>query len=93
MKLIEVSPREGFQLYLAFDDGTKGIVDLSDLCGKGVFAAWETPGMFEQVSLAEEGHPEWPGGLDLCPDALYLQLTQRKPSALFPHLHGKPFHA
>ena len=52
-------------------------VDLSDLAGRGVFVAWEDPAVFSQVKLGSHGAIEWPGDLDLCPDALYLRLTVR----------------
>ena len=37
---IEAAAREGFRLWLRYDDGASGEVDLSDLAGRGVFAAW-----------------------------------------------------
>lgn len=86
MKLLEVRPGENFHLYVRYDDGTSGEVDLSDYAGRGVFAAWNEPGVFESVRLADAGHPEWPGDIDLCPDALYLQLTGKRPEDLFPSL-------
>jgi len=60
---------------------------------KGVFSAWQKSGVFEQVRLAEAGHPEWPGEIDLCPDALYLQLTGKKPEEIFPALNRPSAHA
>lgn len=83
MNLIEVSPRESYGLFVRYDDGASGVVDLSSFAGKGVFDAWLKKGVFEQVKLAEAGHPEWPGEIDLCPDALYLQLTGKNPEAIF----------
>ena len=53
----------------------EGVVDLSHLVGTGVFSAWEDPAQFEAVEVAEFGAPEWPGGIDLCPDSLYMQIT------------------
>ena len=93
MNLIEVKAQANYRLFVRYDDGACGYVDLSDFVGKGVFAAWATPGIFEQVSLAEAGHPEWPGGLDLCPDFLYMQLTGKRPEQVFPALNHIPAHA
>jgi hypothetical protein len=93
MNLIEASPREGYGLFVRYDDGTSGVVDLSSYVGKGVFSAWQKSGVFEQVRLAEAGHPEWPGEIDLCPDALYLQLTGKKPEEIFPALNRPSAHA
>jgi hypothetical protein len=93
MNLIEVKAQTNYRLFVRYDDGACGYVDLSDFVGKGVFAAWATPGIFEQVSLAEAGHPEWPSGLDLCPDFLYMQLTGKRPEQVFPALNHIPAHA
>lgn len=89
----ELSPRDKFKLFLKYDDGVSGEVDLSSLVGRGVFASWVEPGAFEQVRLAEVGHPEWPGDIDLCPDALYLQLTGKTPADIFPKLRELPTNA
>lgn len=79
MKLLQVVPEGNFRLFLRYDDGASGTVDLSDYAGRGVFAKWLEPGVFEQVRLTEAGHPEWPGEIDLCPDSLYMRLTGKRP--------------
>jgi hypothetical protein len=93
MKLVEIRPKENYRLFVRYDDGASGHVDLSAYAGRGVFAAWQEPGVFEQVRLADAGHPEWPGGIDLCPDALYMQLTGKRPEQVFPSLQRLPAHA
>ena len=93
MRILEVSPRAGFKLFLRYNDGAAGVLDLSSLAGQGVFAAWLKPGIFEQVRLTESGALEWPGEVDLCPDALYLQLTGKVAEEVFPALHRIPTHA
>ncbi len=69
---------ERYRIWLRYDDGTEGEVDLSDLAGRGVFAAWDNPGVFPEVNLGSHGAIEWPGSLALCPDALYLRLTGKR---------------
>ncbi len=93
MKLLSAQPLSAYRLKVAFDDGVAGEVDLSSLAGRGVFAAWTQPGVFEQAKVTSEGAVEWPGEIDLCPDALYLRLTGRQPDELFPSLHGRLSHA
>lgn len=93
MKLIEIAPKDGYCLFLRYDDGACGEVDLSSYAGLGVFAAWLKHGAFEQVTLAEAGYPEWPGELDLCPDMLYMSLTGKSPEEVFPTLRKRPVHA
>lgn len=93
MNLIEVAPREKFGLYLRYDDGVEGVVDLASLAGRGVFRKWLEPGVFEAVTLSPTGCPEWPGDIDLCADALYMQLTGKRPEDVFPALAKLTAHA
>ncbi len=93
MKIVEVAPRPDFKLFLRFEDGSAGEVDLSSFAGRGVFASWLKEGIFEQVRLTEAGAPEWPGELDLCPDMLYMRLTGKTAEELFPTLRRLPSHA
>jgi len=75
-KIRAVEARAGYRLWVQFEDGVEGEVDLSDLVGRGVFKRWENAGEFEQVFLdAESGAPSWPGEIDVAPDALYHELA------------------
>ncbi len=93
MKIVELSPCENYALFLRYEDGTEGVVDLSSLAGRGVFASWLVPGVFEQAKLSDAGVPEWPGELDLCSDALYMQLTGKSAQEIFPNLRRILAHA
>jgi hypothetical protein len=93
MRITSAKALSGFRLQLCFDDGVAGIVDLSDFAGHGVFQAWQVPGVFEQVKISAEGAVEWPGEIDLCPDALYLRMTGKKPEDVFPALQSRLSHA
>ena len=86
MKLVELSPRENYGLFLRYEDGIEGVVDLSSLAGRGVFALWLKPRVFEQAKLSDAGVPEWPGELDLCSDTHYMQLTGKSTEEIFPNL-------
>jgi hypothetical protein len=88
---VKVLPR--YRLHLEFDDGASGTVDLSEKVGKGVFAAWRDPFFFEQVAIGSAGELVWGDKIDLCPDALYLQVTGKKPEDLFPALRNLLDHA
>jgi hypothetical protein len=80
---IEVRPVGRYRIWLRYQDGTEGEIDLSHLAGRGVFAAWDDEAVFDQVRLGAHGAIEWPGNLDLCPDALYLRLTGKRPEDVF----------
>ncbi len=92
-RLTAVEVHEGYCLRLTFDDGFVGMVDLSDLSGKGVFATWLDRRVFESVRIGSSGELVWSDQVDLCPDALYLRATGRKPEDVFPALCRDPSHA
>ncbi len=91
-KIISVSVLEDYRVWLRFDDGVEGIADLSELVGRGVFAAWRDYAFFRRAFVADYGSPTWPGELDLCPDALWLQITRKQPEDLFPNLKALADH-
>ena len=92
-KISKVKTLPGYRLDLEFDDGVRGIVDVSENVGKGVFALWRDPLVFEQVSIGSSGELVWGERIDLCPDALYLKVTGKKPEDLFPALRDQSNHA
>ncbi|MEI6222428.1 MAG: DUF2442 domain-containing protein [bacterium] len=72
-----VKPLPHYKLHLRFTDGTEGMVDLSNLVGIGVFTQWENEAFFNKVTIDQETHTIcWPGGIDLCPDSLYQEITK-----------------
>ncbi len=79
----EVRVLEGYRLWLRYTDGEEGEVDLSDIAGRGVFAAWNDRRFFENVHIDESGALGWGDEIDLCPDALYLRLTGKSPDDVF----------
>ena len=81
---IAVEPRDGFRIWLSYDDGSEGEIDLSDLCGKGVFTAWEDRSFFEGVHISEFGSISWENDIDLCEYALYMQLTGKSIEEVMP---------
>jgi hypothetical protein len=93
MKIIDAKPLANFRLEILFDQGASGTVDLADLAGHGVFDAWNVPGIFEAVSVTDEGAVRWPGDIDLCPDALYLRMTGKRVDEIFPALNDQAAHA
>jgi hypothetical protein len=86
MRVVQVEPREDFKIWVRFDEGTSGTIDLQDLAGRGVFGAWKDRHVFESVHVNDAGAVEWPSDVDLCPDSLYLRLTGKQAEDLFPAL-------
>ncbi len=88
---VEVKALKNFRIWLRYDDGTEGEVDLSDVAGRGVFKAWQDPAFFNAVRLGSHRAIEWGADIDICPDAMYLRLTGKTPEEVFPAL--KSVHA
>jgi hypothetical protein len=92
-RVSKVKALPAYRLELEFDDGVRGTVDLSEAVGKGVFALWRDPLVFERVRIGSSGELVWGEKVDLCPDALYLKVTGKSPEDLFPALRNNPAHA
>ena len=85
---IAVKALPHFRIWLRYDDGTEGEIDLSDWAGRGVFQAWDDVSCFNAVRLSAHGAIEWGSDMDICPDALYLRLTGKSPEEIFPNLRS-----
>ena len=85
---VEVKALPNFRIWLRYDDGTQGKIDLSDLAGRGVFNAWNDLAFFGSVRLGSHGAIEWGLDIDICPDAMYLRLTGKSPEEMFPGLRS-----
>ena len=81
---VEVRALEPYRIWLRYDDGVEGELDLSYLAGDGVFAAWEDHSFFAGVHLGPAGSIAWSERIDLCGDALYMKITGMTPEEMFP---------
>lgn len=50
-RIIECRGDEAYHLWIKFEDGLAGTVDLSNLAGKGVFRAWKDKVFFKMVTI------------------------------------------
>ena len=85
---VEVRAREPYRIWLRYDDGVEGEVDLSYLAGDGVFVAWLDHSFFAGVHLGPASSIAWSDDLDLCGDALYMKITGMTPEEMFPNWLG-----
>ena len=76
---VEVRALAPFRIWLRYSDGVEGEVDLGSLAGSGVFEAWKDRAALDAVSIDESRAICWGDTIDLCADALYLQLTGMPP--------------
>jgi hypothetical protein len=90
---VHVKALSGYRIRIRYDDGVEGEVNLSNLVGKGVFCAWNDLAAFNNVSIGDHGEVRWSDTIELCPDALYLEITGKAPEEVFPNLLKAQVHA
>jgi hypothetical protein len=76
--IVEAKALGEYRLYLRFEDGIEGSIDLAPVLSfRGVFAPLRDPTYFAQVRVDEGlGTVVWPNGADLDPDVLYGRVTR-----------------
>ncbi len=73
-----VRPLGGTRLWLQFDDGQEGEVDLGPELDGAVFAPLRDPAVFAQVAIDPDTRTiAWPNGADFAPEFLASLLGQR----------------
>jgi hypothetical protein len=75
--VVEVKPLDSYRLFLRFEDGVEGEVDVAKMIRfDGVFAPLREHAQFLEVRVnGETGTVCWPNGADLDPDVLYSCVT------------------
>ena len=86
LRPLQVEARDGFRLWVRFDDGVEGEVDLSPRAGRGVFKVWDDPGVFESVHVTPHRSIRWTEDAELCADAVYLEITGLDVEEIMPGL-------
>ena len=77
---IAVEPRDGFRIWVRYEDGVEGEFDVSHLANIPIFDVWSDRKFFEGVHINEFGAVSWgfPEGddmeLDIAPETAYAQL-------------------
>ncbi len=76
-KIVKCQPRNNYKVWIRFDDGLEGEVDLSHLLGKGIFSDWDSIEFFNSVEIdAKTDTLAWPNGIDLDPYVLRSSLER-----------------
>ena len=77
--VVELEVRERYRIWVGFDDGAAGVVDLSDSASLGgIFSQWSDDGFWRSAHIvADSGAVAWGNGseVDVCPLSLYLDVT------------------
>jgi len=77
--VVEVKPLEVYRVFLRFDDGVQGELDLEPLLSPfdGVFEPLRELARFREVFVDDGGTIAWPNGADLAPEVLYSKVSGR----------------
>ena len=80
LDVTEARPLEPYRIWIRFEDGAEGVIDLSLLVPfAGVFAPLRAPEEFARLRVDRElGTIVWPCGADLDPLVLYAEVTGGK---------------
>ena len=89
----DVKALEGYRIWIKFEDGAEGELDLSHHAGRGVFKAWEDRAFFEAVRLSPYQVVVWGDDLELCANALYMELTGKTVDEILPIADSVNAHA
>lgn len=80
VRVVEVKPLPAYRLWVRFSDGLEGEYAVEPERRGGVFQRLRDAGAFEAVSINKDfGCVEWPGGVDLCPNAMRAEMAPAHP--------------
>lgn len=78
-RIIACQPHENYKVWIQFDDGLSGEVDLSDLAGKGVFSSWNSIEFFNSVHVDKKTETiAWGEDIDLDPYVLREKIQKNQ---------------
>jgi uncharacterized protein DUF2442 len=63
---------DDYQLEVSFENGESRRFDVKPYLGRGIFVRLRDPSLFQAVRVVA-GSVEWPGGLDLSYETLYVE--------------------
>lgn len=76
-KIVACKPKPNYHVWIRFDDGLEGEVDLHELVGQGIFAAWESIEFFNQVKIDPKTDTlSWGQEIDLDPYVLREKISK-----------------
>lgn len=75
----EVVPSGDFTLFIVFDNGENGILDMKPILGFGVFQRIKDYETFKRVRVAFDTI-EWDCGVDLDPEFVYAKCKGQMPA-------------
>ena len=79
-RIVSAEPLPEWRLKVIFEDGVSGVFSVEPARRGGVFLKLLDDRVFNAVTVNPDfGCVEWPGGIDLCPDAMHEAMFSYKP--------------
>ena len=79
IRIVSVQPLSGYRLQVVFNDGVAGTYSVEPERRGGVFLKLLDAKTFNAATINPDfGCVEWPGGIDLAPDAMYQTMSGAK---------------
>ena len=77
--VVEVRLLDGYRVFLRFEDGIQGELDLEPLLAPfdGVFEPLRDHARFREIFVDSGGTIAWPNGADIAPETLYSLVSGR----------------
>ena len=78
--VVEVRPLEGYRIWVRFNDGEQGEIDLAEYAEKPWFQPWQKRTVFESVHISHHDALIWgddpeESDMAICVLSLYMELT------------------
>ena len=82
-RIISCCANDDYSLWLHFEDGVKGVINLHDLVGVGIFGAWKDIEIFKKISIDPiKETVTWKGGINLDSNVLHEYLASKDQEAM-----------
>jgi hypothetical protein len=81
MKALEVKPLPNYKLFISFDDGVNGTIELGNIVGKGVFKVLQDEEKFKKV-YSTAYSIAWSDELEIDLRTVYSELGNKDPKEL-----------
>jgi len=80
LHIIEAKYISDYKIEVAFNDGKKGIADLSDALNGDIFEPLKDKSVFAQLKIDKELETiSWANGADMAPEYVYFQAFKNHP--------------
>lgn len=88
---VAVKPLPDYRLEAEFEDGTKGVADMSYLLENPLLADLADPAVFGKVSIGPGGCLWWGEGLDVSWEGVYMQISGKHWKEVLAHVPKPEF--